>query len=58
MHALHGVCACECSAHRGQKRASDLFELDFSELDLQEGVGTGNGTQVLCKSSMCSYMLS
>jgi hypothetical protein len=26
---LCGVCTCECSAHRGQKRALDLLELEL-----------------------------
>ena len=55
MCARAHACAQACVnalVHREQKKASD------PDVQSQADVGLGNGTQVLCKSSVCSYTLN
>ena len=44
--------SCHCSAHEGQKRASDPLRLKFRTV-VSYHVGAGNRTQVFWKSSQC-----
>lgn len=45
------------SAHRGQKGASDLLEMELQAAE-RHFIGTGNLGYTLCKSSKCSQLLS
>ena len=47
---MHGYASCACSAHNGQKRASDPLELELQTV-VARCEGAGNQAQVLCKSS-------
>lgn len=52
---VHPVCAGVC---RGQKRVSDLLELELYTVDVSHHRGAGNWIWLLWKNGQHSYMLS